>query len=588
VETEEMDSTTRHHRHSAAFALAIVAASGLAFATPAWSQQAPAERYRVLVPAFRGENGAKANFGKDVAEEVRKRIGQLPTHQTYAGKELNENLRKMGIKEDTLSNCVTARQFASQYDIPLVTCGTYVPDGAGFKITSSVISPKAGEEFQIPPFTSTDPKQAADQIVTTFVRYTDVISNARYCAEYVASQQWADAIATCDKALAITPDSRTALFYKAFALYKTEKKAESLALLEKVLELDPLNNDALKLAGVIAAEVEKFDVSRKHFKTYLELNPGDAAVRMTIAGDMAKAGDFEGALAVVEEGLPAGKEPDLELAEYAGSLALQAAEKAKQAQTPASGDLGAARPLYEKALKYYEPIYAAKGAQTDAGIQKNMLIVYFTLGRTQEAAAFAEKITAAHSNDATVWQIYAQVLKEQNRADDALAALDKALAADPNAKVYLFKTLWSLETGKPLAEVKESARKAVDRGELDTDQIADLLTITHGYNAYVANNKNEFAKAHQVYDVASEFAQSPRSKAIVSFYRGITLLGQAQPIVGGDTKAAGRQSLPLLQRAQTHLVNAAEFKEVETQRRAYLDALPGFIKRAEALIARGK
>jgi hypothetical protein len=105
---------------------------------------------------------------------------------------------------------------------------------------------------------------------------------------------------------------------------------------------------------------------------------------------------------------------------------------------------------------------------------------------------------------------------------------------------------------------------------------------------YVANNKNQFDKAHQVYEVSEQFAQSPRSKSVVNFYRGLTFFLQAEPIVGGDTKAAGRTAKPLLERALRHIQASGEFKEVEAQRRSYLEALPGYIKRADALIARGK
>jgi tetratricopeptide (TPR) repeat protein len=56
-------------------------------------------------------------------------------------------------------------------------------------------------------------------------------------------------------------------------------------------------------AGILAAKLERPDESQGYFRQYLELNPGNVDVRLTIATDLANAGDPAGALTLVEEAM---------------------------------------------------------------------------------------------------------------------------------------------------------------------------------------------------------------------------------------------------------------------------------------------
>src|SRR5690349_1456539 len=56
------------------------------------------ERYRVLVPDFFALNGADKGFGGQVAEELRKQMEALVTHQPIEKKEINDQLRQFKMK----------------------------------------------------------------------------------------------------------------------------------------------------------------------------------------------------------------------------------------------------------------------------------------------------------------------------------------------------------------------------------------------------------------------------------------------------------------------------------------------------------
>jgi tetratricopeptide (TPR) repeat protein len=573
-----MDRTSSQPRLMTAAVALFVAGAALTGAPETAAAQD--DRYLVLVPPFSGE--VRGNLGRNVANETRRRLNQLATHGPFEGRELRDALRRFGLREEELSAdaCIKGRQLATQVNVTLVLCGELQEAAGGVQVRAQIINPAVNESFTVTPFVTTDARDAANQIVTQFENYIQVIANVEFCNDYLQSEQWSEALRTCERALAINPEARGAIYGRAAALYYTDRKDEALQGFKRVLEIDPMHLDALKFAGIISTEMGDLDQARRYFNEYLELNPGDDRVRLTIAQDMANAGDFEGALAVVEEGFEG--EPDVDMAAYAGGLALQAAERRFNERSGANGELGPARPLYEKALRYLQTVFDARGAETDVGIVRNMLVAYTRLGQTQEAAAFGARATQAHPGDAGLWRVYAQTLREVNRLDDALAALDRAAEADPQAQVYGLKTLWLLSAGR-VNEVEAAARRAVERGELTGDQIAENLAGT-GYNEHARNNRHEQAITY--YEIAARFAQERRP--MVNFFHGYSLLkiGERQQEPG--TRQSAERSLPTFQRAKQLLEAARGYQEQEALRQQLLADTNTFIEIQELLIRRGR
>src|SRR5690606_8559319 len=108
-----MEPTRANWRHIVAPAVGIVAAITLFAATPAAHAQS---RFRVLVPALKAEGGAKENFGKDVADRLRKSLNDMATHAAVERNDLRTALRQYKLKEADLVDCVIARQFAIRID----------------------------------------------------------------------------------------------------------------------------------------------------------------------------------------------------------------------------------------------------------------------------------------------------------------------------------------------------------------------------------------------------------------------------------------------------------------------------------------
>lgn len=584
VETLEMNLANNNRRIAVALTFGMVAGSLLAAPNGAAAQEA-SSRYRVLAPPMAPLNGAKDNFGKDVAEQFREEIDKLATHAPFEGKELKDALKKYDVKEEELAmqECAKARQLAGLIQIPLVMCGSYTQAGSGMQVTASFISPQTGDVFALEPFTAARPEEAAQRIVGQFQEYIQALSQTVYCQQYVENQSWGQALESCNKALAANPNGKTALYLKGQALWQMDSLQSALGLFQKLIELEPLHQDALKSAGIIATSLEQRDLAHKYFNEFLQLNPNDANVRLTIAGDIAKAGDPEAALSIVDEGLT-GDSVDIALYQYAGQLALSAAMKRTE-QSGASGELSPeARALFEKSYQHLHRVMEAKGAEADASMIANMGVVLNKLDRDQELVQLAQRVQQQNIDvDANFWLAHAESLKETGDVNGAIAALERAAQKDPAAKVYGRMAVWLIQEGR-MSDAVAPAKQAVERGEMDTNELARMVAGI-GWNEKGKSDQHEAAIAY--YDIARQFAESDQAKAMINFFHGYAVMKQAIAAQEPGTVASARRSLPMFQRAKDLLQGSAAYQEQAATRNQLLGQIDQFIEIQELLIKRG-
>lgn len=588
-----MQRTFTTRRPTVALSL-IIAATGLFQALPLAAQEpAPAassSRYRVLVPTLERRGDARADFGKKVAEQVAKSINGLPTHIPVEKKEVSEALRKYKIKEEEL-DCIKSRQLAVQINAELVMCGAVEPGAGGNQVSAQFISAKTGETFEVAPFAAADPAQAAQHIFQSFENYVKQISLAAFCRDYLASQQWQQALDNCNQALAINASSQTALNMKGMALYRMAMAADQSAVTDsarlreaydiyrKVIELNPVEQDALKQAGIIAARLGQAEQSRNYFRQYMELNPGDAAVRLAIAGEASRSGDAEGALRIVEEGL-ATDSANVDLATYAGHFAVQAAAR--------SEDKAAQQRLFETAVRHYSRVRTARGAETDAGVLQNMIQALVQLGRHGEAVTIGREAVTAKSGESNLWLAYATALQGANQLDQAVAALDSAVAKDPkNARAIARKAAALLAAGR-LDAATEAFRAAVNSGAVDAGEAAQMV-FNEGYEKYRTQN---WDTALQFFQTSGELATEAKARGQANFWSGMIFYQRGIAAAKPQNAKAARAALPLFQRALSYLQGsgvesyASETRGVNLSQtvsavRQYIDIQNQIIKRGQ-------
>ena len=577
-------------RQSVALSL-VIAATGLVTALPLAAQEpAPAassSRFRVLVPTPEIRAGAKADFGKKVAEQMIKQISQLPTHIPVDMKEYRAAIKKYGLKEEEV-DCIKARQLAVQINAELVMCGTIEQGGTGNQVTAQFISARTGETFEVATFPSADPTQAATHIYQSFENYVKQISLAAFCRDYLASQQWTQALENCNQALQINANSQTALNMKGMALYRMSMAAdqsavtdsarlrEAYAVYKRVIELNPVEQDALKQAGIIAARLGEADASRTYFRQYMELNPGDAAVRLAIAGEASKSGDPEGALRIVEEGLAADT-ANIDLATYAGHFAISAATRAKD---------DAQKRLFETAVRHYARVRAARGAETDVNILQNMIPALIALDRHEEAITIGREATTGKPEDANLWIAYAAALQGAKRTDEALAALETAITKDPkNERALGRRAVVLLDLGR-LDDARQAFQSGISAGVIKPTEAAQMV-FNEGYEKYRAQN---YDAALSYFNASGDLADDARTRGQANFWSGMIFYQRGIAAAKAQNAKAARAAKPLFERALNYLQGsgvetyAASTQGVQLDRtigavRQYIDIQNQLIKR---------
>lgn len=583
-------------------ALAVVFAFA---ASPALHAQS-GERLAILVPAFEATEGARGNFGKDVAKEFSKLLEGYLSHRPVEQKTLRDALRRFDIKEEQLGGypqCVFGQQLATQIDIDLVMCGAFTGAQGAWKVRTTVWSPEISEKYEMPEFTAADPKDAAAKISAEFQKFTEGLKVAVFCQEYAQSQTWPSAIENCQRAVDMNPQNKSATHALALAFWRTadnapagqkdelRQKAKQLFLRE--LEIDNIAQEAMIALGVLTAEMGDTDEAMRHFGNYLELNPNDVQVRLTLAADAAKAGGHEAAVRLIEEGMAqATAEQLLQLQAVAGSYAMQGAFEKMQAPGATPGELGDARPLIEKGVEYLTKVYNSQTENPDVASARSILTGLRLLGRLDEAQTFGTMAVQKHPDDANLWSGWADVLGQAEKLPEALAALDRVEQIDPAYQlIHYRRATWNLKLDNLEAAVA-AAQKGVQAGEVQ-DQQADALAQSIAFQGYTKGRETGNVSAGiPYYNAANELARSDNTKGMISFFHGNAVYAIAVEREKAETKASAEAARPMFQQVVSLMQAAAPYTQANPQfeqnRTGLITNARAYIERQDAIIKRGR
>ncbi len=548
------------------------------------AQEASA-RFRVMVPDVPPQGNESRKFGERLAEELRKLINDMATHQPVEEDEIKDALKKFDMKMEDL-DCIRTRQLGQQIDAQLVFCGTYQKEGDGWRVEGSFVS-SAGEALEVEPITVPDKgqKEAAEHFFTSLQLMVDQMRFAQFCGDYASSQQWEQALTNCDRAIELNPSTVASRYTRAMVLREMGRNEEALEEFKRVLELDPLHEDAMQNAGYISALLGDDDAARTYYSNYLDLNPANAGVRMRVAYDLAQAGDPKGAMQLIEAGLEL--EPDNVdlLKQHAGFAFAAGAEIASlsgQQEVPPE-----AAELYRKALDSFHKVYEIEGAEMDVAQLRSMISAYLNLGQYDEAIALGDRVLQTHGDEAQIWSIYADALQRAGRLDDAINALDRVRQLDPEyPNIYARRGNWLLNAGR-LDEAVPAFQQAIELGEQSADNVVNLI-FTNGYNEGV--RKENWDYGIRVIRLARQFDASPEIAQRSAFWLGYALYRQASVQQEPQTLATAEATLPKFQEAQRLLLGAASYAQgnnLEGNRQELLNATTTYIEIQEAIIKRG-
>jgi tetratricopeptide (TPR) repeat protein len=580
MEVREMVCSSCRHRSAkfAVGALLLAVAMTLGGAAEARAQSA---RYRVLIPSFETDN-PRSRDGRQLAEQVRRHVDQMPTHASVDARTVRNGLRQFGLREEQM-NCAQWQKLATHVGATLVLCGSI--EDATRTVHASFIT-LGGDSFEVPSFTMESIDQAARRVVQEFGTYVRQLALTVFCHDHLQGGMWQAALDACNQAIELNPGSTTAHYARGSALSNLDRLDEALDAFQSVLRIEPLNQDALMHAGILAARIGRQDESQRYFQQYLELNPGDEQVRLKIATDLANAGDPAGALMLVEAAMDTPAASGL-LWEYAGHFAMNAGMKLSDAG-PASGEQAEANRFYRTAIQHYERAVQQRGDSIDLTVFRNLMLAHHRLGEAEQALRYGQRATTMAPADAQAWMVYADVLSGAQRINDALHAYERAAAADPGLpNISARRAVLLLEAGR-LSDAVTAVRAGIERRDIQPD-LVESISQRMSYTGYQVTQAERFEQALPYFGAARDIGKSDLSIAMANFFHGYTLLKQGEAVLKTTSNAASaRRARPLLERSKVLLEGAGAYTAQAATRAQLLQQLNQLMEHADALIRIGR
>ena len=523
----------------------------LGLAMPAETQAQSAAR--VLVAPLTPGAGVDKKFGEKVAEEVGKSLEDFDAIEPMENKEVEAALKRFGL-EDQILTPVQWRQLASQLNADLVMVGHADPAGAGVHVQAKFVQAKSGEELLIPEFTVAgdgggEAREASRRIVEAFDAQVAYLKALQFCQEYLAANQFEDALRNCEQAISLRSDAVQANYFHGRTLMGLERYAEAAEHLEMVLAADPAKEDAIQSLAYSYAQLGNTQRATELYRQYLDFNPDDAEVRLNIAFNLAQAGDYDAAIEILQDGLE--RDPENEdLLLYLGNVAL-----AKATSSEGGGNGGTVQDTAsaEIALDAYRRYVELEDEEIDAAIILNALKAHMAMGDNAGAYDLSERIkhemeettdpvtgaggsvtTASgrqlevanitEEDRATFWALRADMLADMGRTADAVRELGYALDIDPAyPNGYLKRGIFHLQGGAPMESALADFRRAVDNGS-DADVIASQL-LAKGYNDHFKQGR--IAQAISMFEAGLDFATLAATRNQLNFFIGYGIYQQA-------------------------------------------------------------
>ena len=569
---------------SVLFALTVLGSTAIQ------AQQTVSSRFRVLIPDFQPINDEDDDFGKDLAEELRDLIDDMLTHSAVDEDDIEDALDRFDLDMEDL-NCILARQLAQQSNYQVVLCARYAGTEEAWQIQNiRFVDSGTGETFEVDPILSAKDMEeaAAAQIVESFELFVEQTRVAIFCGDYAASQQWENSLTNCDRALELNPNANSTRYTRANVLRQTDRYEESLAEVQRLLERDPYHENGLLLGGFLAINLEDKELARGFYGRYLELDPLNASVRMTVAYDLAQEGDPLGGMEIIEAGVEVDPE-NIDFYEQLGNFAFAGAEQVRREAEAAGGDsmTPEVRELYGKAIAAYDRVFAEKGEETLVSQLRNVSAAQLQLSNVEEAIAFAERAIESHPTDPSLRAIHAEALKESGQVTEAVAALASIEEIDPDwPNLHLRMGSWLMEAGR-VEEAVPVLQTAVAKGS-SPDQAANMI-FTQAYAAYVEPTAKNYPRFIELIRYAKDFDVSAQARETYDFWHAYSLYSrgiQLQP--EPETLDSANRTLPMFQEALALFQRGKGYADrtASLDVQQFLDATGTYIEIQEAVILR--
>lgn len=312
-----------------------------------------------------------------------------------------------------------------------------------------------------------------------------------------AAGDTASAIADYEQIIKIAPRLAPAYNNLGLLYFRQARYEQAVAVLEQGLKAAPKLSSAHALLGIAYFQLNKYEDARPHLEAALRANPGDDNAALMLAKDLTNLNDFSAAAEHLQQ--LAKHQPDNQEVWYLlGRVYMKLSEQALARMNAIdpdsvlvhemSGEIMEGMKNYDGALVEYKK--AVDMAPTRPGTHYLLGNVYYELSAWDAAI---EQFEAELRNDPSNCKseaLIGNILLEQRReTDQALVAVDKALASCP--------TLFQAHTDRGRALLKLNRPEDAIKDLQIAEQSNPDDSITHFYlaQAYRTTGQTELAKS---------------------------------------------------------------------------------------------
>ena len=546
--------------------LGIVAALGVTDVSTLEAQRratvdANAPRFPVL--PFRG---ADKKVAVQAADAVRARLSSVfrPRDMYVIPRtDVEAILQGSGFPPDEAPDPITARLLAAQLRADEYVEGTVTRTPAGYRVDARLVLTRDNTMVQpLPPAEAADLNGAARAVVASIQEARKQLDDVRNCENALRDGNPAAAITAARTGITEFPQSTLARVCLARAFIAQKAPVDSvIPVLEQALAADSASRPALELLGVAYKQANQTDKAVTTWGRLIRFYPNDAKLVSEVVNEIAASGRPAIAKPIIEQAVEQNPgDPALTRLLFLIQLASQD---------------------WKGATKTGEDLARVDTASADSAFFLRLAVAYDSDSQPQKGAETLQRGVQKFPSNATLWSTYGQMLRSAGQLQQALTAIDRALAINPSVEHGWFRRAQVQAELGQVDSAFASAKRAVAAGE-DKNLVGQLMLVEANKKFRAARQSQQRADYQEAVRLLTQ-ADSIAPNPTISFLLGASAFSVGDQAARENQKTKSCELAQLAEdsftTAMIHLPRGAQVQaEASTQ---LLNAIPQYTRAVE-------